>query len=241
MNQKYPYVILKHLESFEKHEDFLKYLIAIEDKNNYFSEFIHQYYNLVMCIKSIYRQYTMLRILQWRGTILIHILILQFKLDIVVQISMSNGICTFLVSFVLNENKKEDLYSIDFPRGGMPKSYSKEHNWIVAGAPHQNGTLIYVKTKVELQPFLRQLKIVYIFHYDSECLYINVRFEFSMNLRYMKETFLLLSDDVRSNSVILELVNIMCFVQTEICLLTRNNLDLGALIINNAFKNSAES
>jgi hypothetical protein len=66
-----------------------------------------------------------------------------------------------------------------------------------------------------------------------------MRFEFAMDLKYMNEGSLFLSDDARANSAFQELLNIPGFCQNKMCMLTDMGPDLGSLIINNASKNQA--
>ena len=236
-NQKHPYVKSENINSFEKHEGFLKYLIDIEYKNNYSSDSTDPYYNLVKKIKGIYGKDKSLSILSLEEAISVYVLVLRLKPEIVVETGVSDGMSSFIILSALNENKKGSLYSIDLPEVGMPKLYGKEPGWIVDEALRRRWTLIYGKTEVKLPPLLGKLKHVDIFLHDSEHSYTNMRFEFSMALRYMKEGSLLLSDDVRSNSAFQELLNIPGFCQNKMCLLSGMDSDLGALIIHNAIKN----
>lgn len=240
MNQKHPYVKSEKIKSFEKHEDFLKYLIDIEYKNNYQSDLTDLYYNLVKRIEGIYGKDKSLSILSLEEAISVYILVLHLKPEIVVETGVSDGMSSFFILSALNENKKGNLYSIDLPEVGMPRLYGKEPGWIVDEALRKRWTLIYGKTEVKLPPLLGNLKHVDVFLHDSEHSYTNMKFEFSMTLKHMKEGSLLLSDDVRSNSAFQELLNKPGFGQNKMCLLTCRDSDLGALIINNAIKNSAE-
>ena len=236
-NRKHPYVKSENINSFEKREDFLKYLIDTEYKNNYSSDLTDLYYNLVKKIKGIYGKDKSLSILSLEEAISVYILVLHLKPEIVVETGVSDGMSSFIILSALNENKKGSLYSIDLPEVGMPKLYGKEPGWIVDEALRRRWTLIYGKTEVKLPPLLGKLRHVDIFLHDSEHSYTNMRFEFSMALRYMKEGSLLLSDDVRSNSAFQELLNIPGFCQNKMCLLSGMDSDLGALIIHNAIKN----
>ena len=166
---------------------------------------------------------------------------LHLKPEIVVETGVSDGMSSFFILSALNENKKGNLYSIDLPEVGMPKLYGKEPGWIADDNLRKRWTLVYGKTKKKLAPLLNELRHVDIFLHDSEHSYTNMKFEFSMVLRYMNDGSLLLSDDVRSNSAFQELTNIIDSGQSKICLLTSKDCDLGALIINGAIKNPAES
>ena len=241
MNKKRTYVKSENLRSFEKHEDFIKYLIGIEYKNNYLSDLSDLYYNLVKKIESTYGKDKSLSILSLEEAISVYILVLHFKPEIVVETGVSDGMSSFFILSALNENNKGNLYSIDFPEVGMPKLYGKEPGWIVDEALRQRWTLIYGKSESKLPPLQRNLKHVDIFLHDSEHSYTNMKFEFSTALRHMKNGSLLLSDDVRSNSAFQELSDVKDFGQNKICLLTGKDSDLGALIITRAIKNTVES
>ena len=241
MNKKHPYVKSENIKSFEKHEDFLKYLIDIEYKNNYPSDLIDLYYNLVKEIEITYGKDKNLSILSLEEAISVYILVLHFKPEIVVETGVSDGMSSFFILSALNENNKGNLYSIDLPEVGMPKLYGKEPGWIVDEALRQRWTLIYGKSESKLPPLLGNLKHVDIFLHDSEHSYTNMRLEFSMALKYMKEGSLLLSDDVRSNSAFQELASVIDSGRNKICLLAGKDSDLGALIINGAIKNPAGS
>ena len=241
MNKKHPYVKSENLRSFEKHEDFIKYLVGIEYKNNYLSYLTDLYYNLVRRIEGVYGKDKSLSILSLGEAISLYILVLHLKPEIVVETGVSDGMSSFFILSALNENKKGNLYSIDLPEVGMPKLYGKEPGWIADDNLRKRWTLIYGKTEKKLAPLLNELKHVDIFLHDSEHSYTNMKFEFSMVLRYMKNGSLLLSDDVRSNSAFQELANIIDLGQSKICLLTGKDSDLGALIIDGAIKNPAES
>ena len=143
---------------------------------------------------------------------------------------------SFFILSALNENQKGNLYSIDLPEVGMPRLYGKEPGWIVDDTLRKRWTLIYGKTEVKLQPLLNELKHLDIFLHDSEHSYANMRFEFSLALKYMKKGSLLLSDDVRSNSAFQELLYIPSFDNSKLCLLNGKDSDLGALIIKDAIE-----
>ena len=241
MNQKHPYVNSENIKSFEKHEDFLNYLIDIEYKNNFSSDLPDLYYNLVRRIEGLYGKDKSLSILSLEEAISVYFLVLHTKPEIVIETGVSDGMSSFFILSALNENKKGNLYSIDLPEVGMPKLYGKEPGWIVDEALRQRWTLIYGKTEVKLPPLLGKLKHVDIFLHDSEHSYTNMRFEFSMALKYMKEGSLLLSDDVRSNSAFQELLNIPGFSRNKICLLASKDSDLGALVINSAIEYQIKS
>ena len=241
MNKKHPYVKSKSLQSFEKHEDFIKYLIGIEYKNNYLSDLTDLYYNLVRRIEGIYGKDKSLSILSLWEAISVYILVLHLKPEIVVETGVSDGMSSFFILSALNENKKGNLYSIDLPEVGMPNLYGKEPGWIVDEALRQRWTLIYGRSELKLPPLLGNLKHVDIFLHDSEHSYTNMRLEFSTALKYMKEDSLLLSDDVRSNSAFQELASVIDSGRSKMCLLTGMDSDLGALIINNAIENQTKS
>ena len=241
MNQKHPYVNSENIKSFEKHEDFLNYLIDIEYKNNFSSDLPDLYYNLVKRIEVLYGKDKSLSILSLEEAISVYILVLHFKPEKVVETGVSDGMSSFFILSALNENNKGNLYSIDFPEVGMPRLYGKEPGWIVDDNLRKRWTLVYGKTKKKLAPLLNELRHVDIFLHDSEHSYTNMKFEFSTVLRYMKNGSLLLSDDVRSNSAFQELPDVKEFGQNKICLLIGKDSDLGALIITRAIKNTVES
>ena len=240
MNKKHPYVKLENLQSFEKEEDFLKYLVDIEYENNYSPDLTDLYYNLVRRIEGIYGKDKSLSILSREEAISVYILVLHLKPEIVVETGVSDGMSSFFILSALNENKKGNLYSIDLPEVGMPRLYGKEPGWIVDDNLRKRWTLIYGKTEVKLPPLLEKLKHVDIFLHDSEHSYTNMKFEFSLALKYMKEGSLLLSDDARANSAFEDLRNIQGFDQNKMCLLTGMDSDLGAIMLNYTNKGLAE-
>ena len=241
MNKKHPYAKSENLRSFEKHEDLIKYLFGIEYKNNYLFDLTDFYYNLVKRIEGIYGKDKSLSILSLGEAISVYILLLHLKSEIVVETGVSDGVSSFFILSGLNKNQKGSLYSIDLPDVGMPTLYGKETGWIVDDNLRKRWTLIYGKTKKKLASLSYELRHVDIFLQDSEHSYTNMKLEFSTALRYMKNGSLLLSDDVRLNSVFQELSDVKDFRQSKICLLTGKDSDLGVLIINGAIKNPTES
>ena len=121
----------ENLESFKKHEDFLKYLIDIEYKNDYLSDLTDLYYNLVKKIKGIYGKAKSFSILSLEQAISVYFLVLHTKPEIVIETGVSDGMSSHFILSALYENKKGNLYSIGLPEVGMPKLYGKEHGWIV--------------------------------------------------------------------------------------------------------------
>lgn len=240
MNRKHPYVKSENVRSFEKYQDFLKYLIDTEYKENYLSDLTDLYYNLVKRIESIYGKDMSLSILSLGEAVSVYFLVQNLKPEVVIETGVSDGMSSFFILTALNENKKGSLYSIDLPEVGMPMLYGKEPGWIVNEVLRQRWTLIYGKSELQLPPLLRKLKQVDIFLHDSEHSYANMKFEFSLALKHMKDGSLLLSDDARSNSAFQELLSFSGFGKSKCCLLTGSDSDLGALIINNATKNLAE-
>ena len=96
-NQKHPYVKSENINSFEKHEGFLKYLIDIEYKNNYSSDSTDPYYNLVKKIKGIYGKDKSLSILSLEEAISVYVLVLRLKPEIVVETGVSDGMSCFFI------------------------------------------------------------------------------------------------------------------------------------------------
>lgn len=240
MNKKHPYINSGIIKSFEKHEDFLNYLIGFKD-NNYSSDLTDLYYELVRRLERIYGREKRLSVLSFEEAISVYYLVLYVKPEVVVETGVSDGVSSFFILSALNENKKGNLYSIDFPEVGMPMLYEKEPGWIVPEALRRRWTLIYGKANVNLPLLLSKLKHVDIFLHDSEHSYTNMRFEFLTALKYMREGSLLLSDDARSNSAFGELYKIPGFDKNHMCLLIGNDSDLGALIINTNFEKTAKS
>lgn len=242
MNQKHPFVSSENIKSFEKYEDFLEYLIGLEYiKNDRLPDLTDLYNNLVKKIETLYGKGKSLSILSLDEAISVYLLILHIKPEIVVETGVSDGMSSFFILSALNENQKGNLYSIDLPEVGMPGLYGKEPGWIVDDTLRKRWTLLYGKTEVKLAPLLNELKRVDIFLHDSEHSYTNMKFEFSLALKYMNEGSLLLSDDVRSNSAFQELLSIPSCAKSRSCLLTGNDSDLGASVINFTDKHPAES
>ena len=241
-NQKHPFENSKRMIMFEKHEDFIKYLVGFGHiVNNYSSDLSVLYYNLVKKVETLYGKGKSLSILSLEEAISVYLLVLHTKPETVVETGVSDGLSSFFILSGLNKNQKGNLYSIDLPDIGMPRLYGKEPGWIVDDNLRKRWTLVYGKTKKKLAPLLNELRHVDIFLHDSEHSYTNMKFEFSTVLRYMKNGSLLLLDDVRSNSAFQELSDVKDFGQNKICLLTGKDSDLGALSITSAIKNTVES
>ena len=131
MNRKHPYVKSENVRSFEKYEDFLKYLIDIEYKENYLLDLTDLYYNLVKRIESIYGKDKSLSILSLEEAVSVYFLVQNLKPEVVIETGVSDGMSSFFILTALNENKKGSLYSIDLRGVGMPMLYGKEPGWIV--------------------------------------------------------------------------------------------------------------
>ena len=242
MNRKHPFVNSDTIRTFEKHEDFLNYLVKFEHlKSDFSSDLPALYYDLVKKIESLYGSDKSPSILHLEEAISVYFLVLHIKPEIVVETGVSDGMSSYFILTALNENKKGKLYSIDLPEVGMPRLYNKEPGWIVNEALRDRWTLIYGRSEQKLPPLLEKLKHVDIFLHDSEHSYTNMRFEFSIALKFMKVGSLLLSDDVRSNSAFQELLNMPDLTQNEMCLLAVKDSGFGALYIRSTSKDQTRN
>ncbi len=133
----------------------------------------------------------------------------------------------FLLEYTkLKENKSGRVYSIDLPGVGMPGLYGLYPGWIVPEKFNGKWSPVYGKSDKRLIPLLNSIGQVDIFLHDSEHSYRNMLFKFSSAPKFMKDGSLVLSDDVRSNSVLLEAIGGRVF-KNRVALLTRKGSGLG--------------
>lgn len=69
------------------------------------------------------------------------------------------------------------------------------------------------------------------FIHDFEHSYKNIKFELPLTLKYMKAVSMLLSDDVRSDSLFQELLDFRGFDSYSACILENDNSCLGGLCL----------
>lgn len=143
-------------------------------------------------------------VLSLEESLALYSVIKTVKPEIVVETGVSDGMSSVMILNAIKDNGKGQLYSIDYPEVGMPRLYRKEPGWIVDDDLRESWTLIYGKTNDRMPPLLEKLRSVDVFLHDSEHSYLNMRFEFSLALKYMHRGSVLLSDDVTSNSAIVD-------------------------------------
>jgi hypothetical protein len=235
-NKKHPFVNSTKIKSVEKHYDFLKYLFDTDFNEQYiYSEKLHYLYDLYnennKKIVNLYGPNLPTRALSEEESISLYFSVSFLKPEVVVETGVSHGMSSLFILSALAENQKGHLYSVDFPDIGMPHLYGKEPGWIVDDALRTRWTLIYGKSKLKLPSLLEKLNYIDLFIHDSEHSYFNMKFEFSNALAHMKNGSLLLSDDIKSNSALQEVLNEFGFNCKNICLLTGKNSDFGGTLI----------
>lgn len=120
--------------------------------------------------------------------------------EIIVETGVADGFSSFFILNALQANKKGHLYSIDLPnQPGQELKDGKITGWFVPESLKNRWTLIIGSSKERLPLLLSELKEVNIFYHDSDHSYENMMFEFKEAWPYLKESGILVSDDITDN------------------------------------------
>jgi len=205
-NYRHPFVYNNKVKAFENYVDFLKALFNLQEiDTNSLSGLSTLYENSINKVKNLYGEDKSLSVTSLDESLVLYFSIRYLQPKIVVETGVSDGMSSLFILSAL-EKMEGHLYSIDYPKVGMPALYGKEPGWLVNDQLRARWTLIYGKSKEKLPILLSQLKHVDIFLHDSEHSYSNMKFEFTLALEHMSPGSLLLSDDVSSNSAFYEAV-----------------------------------
>lgn len=135
--------------------------------------------------------------------------------DIVVETGVASGVSSAFILKALHDSQKGALYSIDIPNvpnqdGEIPSGL----NWALPegvepgfGIPHSlrdRWELIISPSEIALPSLLERLKQIDVFLHDSDHSYKHMMWEYKQAWPYIKTGGLLLSDDVGSNSAMID-------------------------------------
>ncbi len=201
-NGLFPFTAPDGAEFFTKFEELLGFHFGPEVMNQINDDALIElkkvYDGSVQKIKGLYGERS-LSILSIDEALCLYFSVLLRNPEIVVETGVSDGMSSQFILMALKRNGKGSLYSIDYPKVGMPALYGKEPGWIVPESLKSHWQLIYGKSREKLPELLNQLKTVDIFLHDSEHSYSNMKFEFSLALNHMHNNSIIMSDDVTSN------------------------------------------
>lgn len=170
-------------------------------------------------------------VLSLKESLALYFVIRSVKPETVVETGVSDGMSSLMILKAIKDNGRGQLYSIDYPEVGMPRLYGKEPGWIIDNGLRTKWTLIYGKTRDKMSPLLEKLRQVDVFLHDSEHSYPNMKFEFSLALKYMHVGSILLSDDITSNSAIIDSLLDQGLPISNLSVLKDNEADFGGTII----------
>lgn len=228
-NLKHQFFVRDGIGSFERYDDFLKALFGLQSIDlNCLTELKTLYKNSINKIKDLYGNDKSLSVLSLEESIALYFSIEYLKPETVIETGVSDGMSSLFILSALQKNGRGHLYSIDFPEVGMPALYGKDPGWIVDDFLRSRWSVIYGKSSEKLPVLISELNKCDVFLHDSEHSYSNMKFEFSTILKLMHSGFLLLSDDVSSNSAFLEASDVSVY-NGKICLLRKGDSDFGAM------------
>jgi hypothetical protein len=228
-NLKHPFLVRDGICSFEKYDDFLKALFGLQSIDlNSLVELQTLYTKSINKIKDLYGNDKSLSVLSLEESIILYFSIEYIKPETVIETGVSDCISSLFILSALQKNGRGHLYSIDLPEVGMPALYGKDPGWIVDDSLRSRWSIIYGKSSEKLPILISELNKCDVFLHDSEHSYSNMKFEFSTILKLMHSGFLLLSDDVSSNSAFLEASD-MSGYNGKTCLLRNSDSDFGAM------------
>lgn len=118
--------------------------------------------------------------------------------QVVVETGVANGVTTTFVLKALETNRRGHLHSIDLPPLGVPS-----YDFIGRLVPPQlrsRWTLLRGASRRVLPSLLGELGHVDVFIHDSLHTFHNMRAEFAAVHRYRADYFVLIADDIESNS-----------------------------------------
>ncbi|MES4787406.1 MAG: class I SAM-dependent methyltransferase [Nitrospiraceae bacterium] len=134
------------------------------------------------------------------------------KPAIVVETGVAAGISSAYILKALEDNDKGELFSIDFPNyeqkyfpklGLKPVSIipeGEEPGFVIPSELRHRWHLLFGKSQEILPRLLREIGFIDCFLHDSEHTYENMMFEYREAWRHLRDSGLLLSDNVFMNS-----------------------------------------
>ena len=189
-----------------------------------------EYEEMMNDIRAVYKEHEP-SVLSLKEGLALYFVIRSVKPETVVETGVSDGMSSLMILKAINDNGIGHLYSIGYPEVGMPRLYGREPGWIIHGDLRAKWTLIYGKTSDKMPPLLEKLRSVDVFLHDSEHSYPNMKFEFSLALKYMHNGSILLSDDVTSNSAITESLLDRGLSISNLTVLKDSEADFGGTVI----------
>lgn len=148
---------------------------------------------------------TMLSLL--RGPI-IYVCTRALKPAVMIETGVASGSSTYFILQAMELNRKGILYSIDLPNvdPGAIVPGGKQIGWLVPSELKSRWKLILGRSQDKLPLLLKDLESVDAFLHDSEHTYETMMFEYETVWSNLKDSGLLLSDDVRWNRAFNEFV-----------------------------------
>lgn len=132
----------------------------------------------------------------------LYVLVRALKPDIFVETGVSGGESSTFILQAMEDNKKGNLYSIDFPQAIVEKGLTtispegKSSGWLIPEHLKHRWQLTLGKSEEVLEPLLKKLGKIDIFFHDSLHTYDHMLFEYNTCWVYLKVNGILISDDI---------------------------------------------
>lgn len=130
--------------------------------------------------------------------IFMYVLCRLLKPEKIVETGIAYGNSSLFILQALNENKKGQLYSIDYVF--RPWETREAIGSAIPSRLRNRWHLVFGSTNKKLKKTLEELDEIDIFFHDSLHTYKNMMFEFNTTWQHIKKGGFLLSDDINDNS-----------------------------------------
>lgn len=134
--------------------------------------------------------------------VFLYVLVRSLKPDIFVETGVSAGESSTFILQAMEDNKKGDLYSIDFPQAVVEKGLTtiipenKESGWLIPENLKHRWHLTLGKSENVLPPLLEKLEKIDVFFHDSLHTYEHMLFEYNTCWAHLQDNGILISDDI---------------------------------------------
>jgi predicted O-methyltransferase YrrM len=132
----------------------------------------------------------------------LYMLVRALKPDIFVETGVSGGESSTFILQAMEDNKRGNLHSIDFPQAIVEKGLTtispegKSSGWLIPDYLKHRWHLTLGKSEEVLEPLLKKLDKIDIFFHDSLHTYEHMLFEYNICWDHIKDNGVLISDDI---------------------------------------------
>jgi predicted O-methyltransferase YrrM len=132
----------------------------------------------------------------------LYVLVRALKPDIFVETGVSGGESSTFILQAMEDNKKGELHSIDFPQAIVEKGLTtisldgKPSGWLIPEHLKHRWHLTLGKSEEVMEPLLKKLGKIDIFFHDSLHTYDHMLFEYNACWDYLVDDGILISDDI---------------------------------------------